>query len=72
MKQVAPDVITNAIMGKLYAVLTGGDESVPKSEDNFFSWCTPGQAVTQASYDFLVQGFSGKLKPEAIERYPAR
>ncbi len=69
MKQVAPDVITNAIMGKLYAVLTGGDESVPKSEDNFFSWCTPGQAVTQASYDFLVQGFSGKLKPEAIERY---
>ena len=32
-------------MGKLYDVLTNGDETVPPCEDNFFTWCTPGIPV---------------------------
>jgi hypothetical protein len=32
---VLPSDIANAIMGKLYDVLTNGDETVPKSADNF-------------------------------------
>jgi hypothetical protein len=31
-----PDVLANAIMGKLYNVLTNGDATVPPSTDNFF------------------------------------
>ncbi len=37
MADIAPSVLANAIMGKLYDVLTNGDETVPKSADNFFS-----------------------------------
>jgi hypothetical protein len=50
MANVAPSEIANAIMGKLYDVLTKGDETVPKSQDNFFSWCTPGIPVDPSDY----------------------
>jgi hypothetical protein len=48
-----PDVLCNAIMGALYDVLTNGDATVPKSSDNFFSWCTPGIPVVPMTFDFL-------------------
>ncbi len=37
MADVKPSALANAVMGKLYDVLTNVDETVPKSEDNFFS-----------------------------------
>ncbi len=60
-----PDVLANAIMGKLYDVLTNGDATVPKSTDNFFSWCTPGIPVTPEDFRFLSQGLSGVVTPQA-------
>ena len=51
-----PDVLCNAIMGALYDVLTNGDATVPKSSDNFFSWCTPGIPVDANDFRFLAQG----------------
>ena len=51
-----PDVLCNAIMGELYDVLTNGDATVPKSSDNFFSWCTPGIPVDANDFRFLAQG----------------
>lgn len=60
-----PDVLANAIMGKLYNVLTNGDSTVPKSADNFFSWCTPGIPVTPEDFRFLSQGLSGVVTPQA-------
>ena len=62
MPEVAPHVISNAIMGKLYDVLTNGDDTVPKSADNFFSWCTPGIPVDPSDFQFLSQGFTGVVK----------
>jgi len=60
-----PDVLANAIMGKLYDVLTNGDATVPKSTDNFFSWCTPGIPITPEDLRFLSQGLSGVVTPQA-------
>jgi len=60
-----PDVLASAIMGKLYDVLTNGDATVPKSTDNFFSWCTPGIPVTPEDFRFLSQGLSGVVTPQA-------
>ena len=37
MGDVLPSQLANSIMGKLYDVLTNGDETVPKSEDNFLT-----------------------------------
>ena len=37
MGDVLPSQLANSIMGKLYDVLTNGDETTPKTEDNFFT-----------------------------------
>ena len=62
MANVTPSVLTNAIMGKLYDVLTNGDQTVPKSDDNFFTWSTPGIPVDPNDFDFLQQGLSGVVR----------
>jgi hypothetical protein len=62
MADVQPHVIANAIMGKLYDVLTNGDATVPASPDNFFSWCTPGIPMDVADFEFLTQGLTGVVK----------
>lgn len=61
----APDVLANAVMGKLYDVLTNGDATVPASTDNFFSWCTPGIPVSADDFRFLSQGLTGVVTPQA-------
>jgi hypothetical protein len=67
MSNVDPSVLANSIMGKLYDVLTNGDATVPKSEDNFFSWETPGKPVVPEDFEFLTQGFTGVVKPAAVQ-----
>jgi hypothetical protein len=65
MPDITPSVLANAIMGKLYDVLTNGDATVPKSADNFYSWATPGIPVDADDFQFLTQGFTGVVKPAA-------
>ena len=55
MADVMPSQLANAVLSKFYDVLISGDESVPPSEDNFFSWCTPGIPVEANDFDFLTQ-----------------
>jgi hypothetical protein len=66
MADVLPDQLVNSVMAKLYDVLTNGDETVPKSEDNFFTWYTPGIPVEVEDFDFLSQGLTGVVKKKAI------
>ncbi|AFM15021.1 hypothetical protein Mycch_0195 [Mycolicibacterium chubuense NBB4] len=67
MAFVEPSVLANAIMGKLYNVLTNGDATVPPSEDNFFSWNTPGTPIEVSDLEFLSQGLTGIVKKSAAE-----
>jgi hypothetical protein len=53
-------------MAKLYDVLTNGDETVPQSEDNFFTWAAPGIPVDADEFDFLTQGLTGVVKKAAV------
>jgi hypothetical protein len=64
---VMPSQLANAVLSKFYDVLISGDESVPPSEDNFFSWCTPGIPVEPGDFDFLTQGFTGVVKKEQAD-----
>lgn len=66
-KEVLPSQLMQSVMGKLYNVLVNGDESVPGSEDNFFSWCTPGIPITVEDLEFLAQGLSGAVKKQASQ-----
>ena len=67
MAEVVPSQLMNSVLGKLYDVLTNGDETVPASEDNFFSWTTPGIPVEATEFDFLTQGLTGVVKRAAID-----
>jgi hypothetical protein len=67
MATIEPSVLANSVMGKLYNVLTNGDDTVPKSEDAFFSWMTPGVPVEPSELEFLSQGFTGVIKKRAVE-----
>ncbi|MFT4230493.1 MAG: hypothetical protein QM602_09405 [Microbacterium sp.] len=66
MAELEPSVMLNAIMGKLYDVLTNGDDTAPASEDNFFSWATPGIPITEADLTFLSQGLGGVVKAAKV------
>src|SRR5215211_6715460 len=67
MPEVIPSQLANSIMSKLYDVLTNGDDSVPASDDNFFSWCTPGIPVEPTDFEFLSQGLTGTIKKGAAD-----
>lgn len=71
MSLVAPDMLLNSIMGKVYNVLTNGDDTVPKSEDNFFTWSTPGIPVEQDDFRFLKQGLTGVVRKAALDEMRA-
>ena len=68
MADVQPSALVNSVMGKLYDVIANGDDTVPKSEDNFFSWCSPGLPIDPEDFDFLRQGLTGVVKKKAIEQ----
>ena len=38
-----------------------------QSEDNFFSWATPGIPVEASDFDFLSQGLTGVVKKEDVD-----
>lgn len=67
MALLEPSVLANTIMSKLYNVLTNGDDTVPPSADNFFSWCTPGIPIDPSDLEYLSQGLTGVVKKEAID-----
>jgi hypothetical protein len=67
MPNVEPSVLANAIMGKIYDVLTNGDATVPKPADSFFSWETPGVPVVAEDFEFMTQGFTGVVTPAAVK-----
>jgi len=68
MAEVPPAALCNAIMGKLYSVLTSGDETVPKPADNLFSFMSPGLLLQEDSLDFLTQGLTGMVKRSDVEQ----
>jgi hypothetical protein len=67
MADVLPSQLATSVMAKLYDVLTNGDETVPQSEDNFFTWCTPGLPVEEEEFDFLSQGLTGVVKEKDLQ-----
>src|SRR5512132_2389652 len=67
MADVTPSVLANSIMGKLYDILANGDDTVPKSADNFFSWATPGIPLGADDLRFLTEGFTGVVTPAAVQ-----
>lgn len=67
-ENVVPQDLMNSMMGKIFDIITNGDgKTVPKSEDNFFAWCTPGVPFDPEDFDFLSQGLTGIYKPRLVK-----
>lgn len=63
-----PQDLMNNMMGKIFDVITNGDgTTVPKSEDNFFAWSSPGVPFEDGDFDFLSQGLTGVVKPQIVK-----
>ncbi|RME02032.1 MAG: hypothetical protein D6814_00360 [Calditrichaeota bacterium] len=58
--QVAPEVLMNAVLGKINDVLLNGDGKViPKSPDHYFAFLSPGIPLLNGSFDYAIEGFGG-------------
>lgn len=67
MPNVMPSQLANSVMAKFYDVLTNGDDTVPASADNFFTWVTPAIPMDPSDFEFLTQGFTGVVKKDAAQ-----
>lgn len=64
-KKVLPEKLMNSVLGKLYDILTNGDNVAPKSKDNYLSWLSVGIPYPKEELEFLSTGFTGVIrKPE--------
>ena len=63
------DMLMQSILGKLYGILTTGDDVAPKSKDNFFAWTTPGYPVEPEDFEFASLGLTGEtIDKEELKR----
>ena len=63
------DILMQSILGKLYGILTTGDDVAPKSEDNFFAWTTPGYPVEPKDFEFASLCLTGEtIDTEELKR----
>lgn len=65
-KKVLPEQLMSSVLGKLYDVLTNGDDVVPKSSDNYLAWLSVGMPFPKDELEFLSTGLTGVIKnPES-------
>lgn len=57
-----PLVLQQALLGRLYDILTGGSDDVVKT-GNYYSWLSPGMPIDAAEWDFM----SGIIHPPIVE-----
>ena len=61
-QDVLPEELMNSVLGKLYDVLTNGDDVAPKSEDNYLSWLSVGMPYPKEELEFLSTGLTGVIR----------
>ncbi|WP_146129881.1 hypothetical protein [Flagellimonas meridianipacifica] len=71
-KEVLPEVLMNSVLGKLYDVLTNGDDVVPKSDDNYLAWLPVGMPFPKEELEFLSTGFTGIYREHEPQRRRVR
>lgn len=63
---VEPQVLMNSILGKISDVLLNGDGTViPKSDDHYLAFMSPGIPMMADSFDYALEGFGGVARRSA-------
>ena len=58
--------MTNALLGRVFDVLTSGGTVGMESDDNFYCWLSVGHPVQPDQFEFLEQGLTGTLRKRTI------
>ncbi len=59
------DDLMKSLVGKLYTVLTAGDDTAPAAKDRFVAWCSPGIPFAKDDLAFAASGPGGGSGDEA-------
>ncbi len=63
---VEPNVLMNAILGKISDVLLNGDGTViPRSNDHYLAFMSPGVPFSPDSFNYAIEGFGGVARANA-------
>lgn len=58
------DELGKILIAEINQAVTGGDQHVPKSDNNFISWCMPGLPFEPSDFAFCVKGLYGGADAE--------
>lgn len=59
---MTPEVLLNQVLGKVSDVLLNGDGNVvPKSDDHFLAFMSPGIPMLEEDFDYAREGFTGVI-----------
>jgi hypothetical protein len=61
--------LMQAVVAKLYAIVTGDDESIKIPRNKFVSWFLPGVPFAPEDFKFCVRGFVGDTAEDVHEAY---
>lgn len=60
---VEPEVLVNAVLGKITDVLINGDgDVIPKSDDHFLAFMSPGIPMANDDFNYALEGFGGVVR----------
>jgi hypothetical protein len=59
------DDLMQSMLGKMYQILTGGDDTAPASKDRFIAWCAPGIPYDKDDLAFAAKGVASHDADEA-------
>ena len=63
-----PDLM-QALVAKLYSIVTGDDEAIKVPRNKFVSWFLPGVPFEPADFRFCAKGFIANTAEEINENY---
>lgn len=64
--EVEPQVLMNSILGKISDVLLNGDGTViPRSDDHYLAFMSPGIPLLPDTFDYALEGFGGVARRKA-------
>lgn len=62
-QSVEPEVLVNAVLGKITDVLINGDGKViPKSDDHFVAFMSPGIPMLNDDFNYALEGMGGTFR----------
>lgn len=61
--------LMQALIAKLYSIVTGNDDAIKIPRNKYISWFLPGVAFTPADFKYCAKGFTGDSAEDIKEAY---